>query len=76
MDDPGEKQSRDDRESDNAVETPSHSGASGGMLATEIGARDEEKAAMGEDPEPARATKQDKIQSRNPTRSDHEGGAR
>lgn len=52
--------------------TPSQSGSSGGTLATDIGSEDEEKTALGGDPEPTRATKQNKVQPRNPTRSDYE----
>lgn len=56
--------------------TPSQSGGSGGTLAAEIGSRDEEKSALGADSEPTRATKEDKVQPRIPTRADHEGAAR
>ena len=56
--------------------TPAQSGSGGGSVATDVGSRDEEKTARGGDPEPTRATKQDKLQPKIPTRSDHEGAAR
>ena len=40
--------------------TPSQSGASGGTMTREIGQRDEDKTAMGGDPEPTSVDKQDK----------------
>ena len=40
------------------------------------GSRDEEKAAMGSDPEPTRVTKKDKVQPDTGTRSDNEGANR
>lgn len=52
------------------------SGASGGGMAREVGARDEEKMATGADPQPTRPTKSSKVQPRAPTRADHEGAAR
>ncbi|RZI67940.1 MAG: hypothetical protein EOP13_27610 [Pseudomonas sp.] len=56
--------------------TPSQSGSGGGTLATDIGSEDEEKTARGGDPQPTRATKEDKVQPRNSARSDHSGAAR
>lgn len=67
---------RDDSDLRDEPATPAQSGASGGSLAAEIGSRDEEKSALGEDPEPTRATKHDKVQPRIPTRSDHDGANR
>lgn len=66
----------DDRDLGDTAGTPAQSGSSGGGIATEIGSRDEEKSALGSDPEPTRATKEDKMQPRIPTRSDHEGATR
>ena len=40
--------------------TPSHSGSSGGSLAQEVGARDEDKVALGGDPQPTAVRKGDK----------------
>lgn len=67
---------RDDRDLRDEPATPAQSGSCGGGIATEIGARDEEKTALGGDPEPTRPTKKDKVQPVIPTRSDHEGAAR
>jgi hypothetical protein len=67
---------RDDSDLRDRVATPSQAGSGGGTLATEIGSRDEEKSALGGDPEPTRATKQNKVQPNIPTRSDHEGAKR
>jgi hypothetical protein len=67
---------RDDSDLDDEPATPSQSGSSGGTLAADIGSRDEEKTALGGDPEPTRATKDDKVQPRIPTRADNEGAAR
>lgn len=39
---------------------PSHQGSSGGNLAREVGQRDEDKTAMGEDPENTRVQASDK----------------
>lgn len=64
---------RDDSDLRDRVATPSQSDRGGGSLATDIGSRDEEKSALGGDPEPTRATKQNKVQPNIPTRSDHEG---
>ncbi|MBO9379466.1 hypothetical protein GG804_22090 [Sphingomonas histidinilytica] len=66
---------RDDGDLNAEPSTPSQSGSSGGTLAIDIGSEDEEKTALGGDPEPTRVTKQDKVQSRIPTRSDHESAA-
>lgn len=63
----------DDADLRDREETPSHAGSAGGTLATDIGSRDEEKSALGEDPEPTRATKKDKVQPDRRTRADHEG---
>jgi len=71
-----QKDSAESREARNdpQVDTNSlQSGASGGDIARDIGTRDEEKTATGSDPEPTRATKQDKLQPDTGTRSDHEG---
>jgi hypothetical protein len=65
--------SRDDRDLRDEPEAPAQSGSGGGGIATEIGSRDDQKLALGGDPEPTRATKQDKVQPRIPTRADHEG---
>jgi hypothetical protein len=67
---------RDDRDLRDQVPTPSQSGSAGGTLAADIGSLDEEKTALGGDPEPTRATKQNKVQPNIPTRSDHEGAKR
>jgi len=67
---------RDDADLRDEPATPSQSGSAGGGLATDIGSQDEEKSALGGDPEQTRATKQDKVQPQNPTRADHEGAAR
>ena len=67
---------RDDSDLRKELPTPSQSGSGGGALATDIGSEDEDKTALGGDPEPTRATKADKVQPRNPTRSDHSGAAR
>ena len=70
------RQSQDDRVLPDELATPSQSGSAGGGTATDVGSRDEEKSALGADPEPTRATKQDKVQPDIPTRADHEGAAR
>jgi len=67
---------RDDSDLRDQEQTPSQSGSAGGTLATDIGSRDEEKTARGEDPEPTRATKKDKVQPVIPTRADHDGANR
>lgn len=67
---------RDDSDLRDEAETPAQSGRGGGTLAADIGSRDEEKSALGSDPEPTRATKDDKVQPKIPTRADHEGAAR
>jgi hypothetical protein len=67
---------RKDADLHDEVETPTQSGNGGGTLATEIGSRNEEKSALGGDPEQTRATKDDKVQPSIATRSNHEGAAR
>ena len=67
---------RDDSDLKDEAATPSQSGSAGGTLATDIGSEDEERIALGGDPEPTRVTKQDKVQPRTSTRSDHRGAAR
>lgn len=62
---------RDDSDLRKEPRTPSQSGASGGTLATDVGSEDEEKTALGGEPEPTRVTKEDKVQPPTPTRSDH-----
>lgn len=64
---------RDDRDLMDDAPTPSHQGSSGGTLATDIGAQDEERTALGGDPEPTRVTGADKVQPNIPTRADNEG---
>lgn len=70
-----QKESAESREARNnpQVDASLQSGASGGEMARDIAARDEEKAATGGDPKPSRATKQDKLQPDTGTRSDHKG---
>ncbi len=63
---------RDDRDLRDDVPTPSHQGSSGGSLATEIGAEDEERGALGEEAPPARVHGADKVQPNSPSRADHE----
>lgn len=60
---------RDDSDLNDELPTPTQSGSSGGTLATDIGSEDEEKTALGGDPEPTRATKKDKVQPPLPDRS-------
>jgi hypothetical protein len=67
---------RDDSDLNDEPPTPSQSGSSGGTLATDIGSEDEEKTALGGDPEPTRVTKDNKVQPRIPTRADNEGAGR
>ncbi len=64
---------RDDSDLHDEPSIGGQSGAGGGNTAHDIGSRDEEKSARGGDPEPTRATKQDKPQPDTGTRSDHEG---
>lgn len=45
---------------DDDLPTPSQSGSSGGELAREIGQRDEDKSALGGDPQPTAVRKGDK----------------
>lgn len=61
---------RDDRDLDDAP-TPSHQGSSGGTLATDIASEDEERNALGGDPEPTRVTGENKVQPNIPTRADN-----
>ena len=67
---------RDDGYLDDEPETPGFSGSAGGGIATDVGARDEEKSALDGDPMNTRVTKQDKVQPPTGTRSDHEGAQR
>ncbi|WP_022683888.1 hypothetical protein [Sphingobium bisphenolivorans] len=64
---------RADNDLNDEPPAPSHSGSGGGGTARDVGSRDEEKTAMGGDPEPTRATKQDKVQPDTATRSDNKG---
>ncbi|MBV9840781.1 MAG: hypothetical protein JOY99_04460 [Sphingomonadaceae bacterium] len=73
MIDRNDARGRDDRDLHDEPPAPSQQGSGGGGIATEIGSRDEERSALGGDPEPTRATKQDKLQPRIPTRADNEG---
>lgn len=57
-------------------EAGAQSGRSGGRVADAVAARDEEKSALGGDPEPTRDTKRDKLQPEIPTRADHQGAQR
>jgi hypothetical protein len=75
MSDRSPARTRDDSDLRDEPTAPEQGGSSGGGLATGIGSRDEEKSALGGDPEPTRATKQDKVQPDIPTRADHEGAA-
>ena len=54
---------RDDRDLADDAPTPSHQGSSGGSLATEIGSEDEERTALGGDPEPTRVHGEDKAEN-------------
>lgn len=65
--------SRSDGALEAETDAPSQSGSGGGTLARDVGARDEEKSALGGDPEPTRVEKKDKVQPDTNTRSDHEG---
>lgn len=67
---------RDDSDLQDIEPTPSQSGSSGGTTAREVGARDEEKRAIGGDPDPTRVTKGDKVQPATNTRLDHEGAGK
>ena len=68
-----------DPHADNALidemvtEGGAQSGRQGGRVAAEIASRDEERGALGADPEPTRATGADKVQPNIPTRADNEG---
>lgn len=66
---------RNDSDLRDNLPTPSHSGSSGGDLATDIGSRDEEKSARGDAAGTARVAKADKVQPDTSTRSDHDGAA-
>jgi hypothetical protein len=76
MANPSATTGRNDRHLRDEPPAPEQSGTGGGATATEIGSRDEERTALGGDPEPTRVTKQDKVQPRIPTRADHEGAHR
>jgi len=76
MTDTHKSRGRDDSDLRDRESTPSQSGSAGGTLAADIGSRDEEKTALGEDAEPTRPTKKDKVQPLIPTRADHEGARR
>lgn len=65
-----------DKDLRETTDMPAQSGSGGGNTARDVGSRDEEKSATGADPEPTRATKQDKVQPATGTRSDHEGAQR
>jgi len=67
---------RSDRDLHEGPPTPSQSGRSGSSIGAEIGSREEERAALGGDPEITRPTKSDKLQPRMTTRADHDGGSR
>ena len=56
--------------------TPAFSGAAGGRVATDVGARDEKRAIEDGDDGKTRVTKGDEVTGRIPTRADHEGAAR
>lgn len=71
-----DKDQRDDRDLHDEPAASGQSGAAGGGTAREVGSRDEEKAAMGSDPEPTRVIKKDKVQPDTGTRSDNEGANR
>jgi len=55
---------------------PSQSGSGGGGLATEIGSKDDERGALGGDPEPTRVHKGDRTQPVMAKKSDNEGAQR
>ncbi len=56
MTDNGKARGRDDRDLHDAPPAPAQGGASGGATARDVGSRDEERAALGADPEPTRGT--------------------
>lgn len=64
---------RDDSDLHDDPPAPSFGGTAGGGMATEIGTRDEERNALGGDPETTRMQKNDKVQPQTRTRSDFEG---
>ena len=67
---------RDDADLKARHPMPGQSGSSGGELARDVGKRDEERLATGDDPEPTRVEKKDKVQPPTATRSDHRGAHR
>ena len=71
-----DKHRRNDSDLPDEPAAPGQSGAAGGGTARDVGSQDEEKAAMGGDPEPTRVTKEDKVQPDTGTRSDNEGANR
>jgi len=71
-----DKDRRNDSDLHDEPAAPGQAGAAGGGTARDVGSRDEEKAAMGGDPEPTRVTKEDKVQPDTGTRSDNEGANR
>lgn len=62
---------RDDKDLHDAGPTPSHGGRGGGAIGTDVGTRDEEKSAIGGDPQPTGVNKKDHVQPRTDTRADH-----
>lgn len=68
-----DKDRRDDSDLHAEPAAPGQSGAAGGETARDVGSRDEEKTAMGGDPQPTRVTKGDKIQPDTGTQADNEG---
>lgn len=66
------ERTRDDKDQLNEPPTPARSGTSGGDMAWDVASRDEERTALGGDPEPTRVTKKDKVQTDTATRSDHQ----
>ena len=64
---------QDDRDLMDDAPTPSQQGSSGGGLATDVASLDEERTALGGDPEPTRVHGADKVQPNIPTRADNEG---
>ena len=75
MSDSNSARGRDDADLRDEPEAPTQSGSGGGNVATEVGSRDDEKSALGNDSEPTRVTKQDKVQPQMTTRADNEGAA-
>jgi hypothetical protein len=62
---------RDDKDLHDAGPTPSQGGRGGGGIGRDVGTRDEEKAALGGDPQPTGVHKGDHVQPATRTRSDH-----